>query len=37
MDEKSKMDPQVLKGLFEQGLMGIEIPEELGGGGLIFA
>lgn len=31
MDENEKMDPEVIKGLFEQGLMGIETSEELGG------
>jgi len=36
MDEKNKLDPQTLKSMFDQGLMGIEIPEELGGGGMSF-
>ncbi|KAF9782125.1 acyl-CoA oxidase [Thelephora terrestris] len=31
MDENEMMDPTIIKGLFEQGLMGIEIPSELGG------
>lgn len=31
MDEKAEPDPEVLKHLFEQGIMGIEIPQELGG------
>lgn len=31
MDEHAKLDPSLLKMLFEQGLMGIEIPEEYGG------
>jgi len=31
MDENEMMDPAIIKGLFEQGLMGIEIPSELGG------
>jgi len=36
MDENEMMDPGVIKGLFEQGLMGIEIPSELGGAGSSF-
>jgi short/branched chain acyl-CoA dehydrogenase len=36
MDEASHMDQEVIDGLFELGLMGIEIPEELGGSGLNF-
>jgi short/branched chain acyl-CoA dehydrogenase len=36
MDENEKMDPEVIKGLFEQGLMGIETSEELGGAGCSF-
>ncbi|XP_060698015.1 short/branched chain specific acyl-CoA dehydrogenase, mitochondrial [Hemiscyllium ocellatum] len=31
MDEESRMDDSVLAGLFEQGLMGIEIEEQYGG------
>ncbi|KAG8967608.1 hypothetical protein FRC03_009733 [Tulasnella sp. 419] len=31
MDENEEMDPQVIKGLFEQGLMGIETSAEHGG------
>jgi hypothetical protein len=31
MDEKGEPDPEVLKQLFEQGFMGIEIPQEYGG------
>ncbi|KIJ32319.1 hypothetical protein M422DRAFT_265815 [Sphaerobolus stellatus SS14] len=31
MDENEMMDPVVIKGLFEQGLMGIETSAELGG------
>ncbi len=31
MDEHAKLDPALLKMLFDQGLMGIEIPEEYGG------
>lgn len=36
MDENEKMDPEVIKGLFEQGLMGIETSEEHGGAGGSF-
>lgn len=36
MDESEKMDPAVIQGLFEMGLMGIEIPEEFGGAGGSF-
>eukprot|EP00732_Lithocolla_globosa_P004683 Lithocolla_globosa_v1_NODE_4446_length_1432_cov_14.986202.p1 type:complete len:414 gc:universal NODE_4446_length_1432_cov_14.986202:87-1328(+) len=36
MDEAQKMNPEILKGLFEQGLMGIETPEELSGTGMGF-
>jgi alkylation response protein AidB-like acyl-CoA dehydrogenase len=31
MDADAKMDPEVIKMLFEQDLMGIEVPEKLGG------
>jgi len=31
MDEAEKMDPAIVEQLFEQGLMGIEIPEKYGG------
>ncbi|WVQ85012.1 hypothetical protein IAT38_007176 [Cryptococcus sp. DSM 104549] len=31
MDENEKMDPAVIQGLFENGLMGIETPSDLGG------
>ncbi|XP_007902122.1 short/branched chain specific acyl-CoA dehydrogenase, mitochondrial isoform X1 [Callorhinchus milii] len=31
MDEQSHMDESVIRGLFEQGLMGIEIEEQYGG------
>ena len=38
MDEKSALDPHIIKRCFEQGLMGIEVPEEYGGAGYsIFA
>ncbi|KAI9836989.1 MAG: hypothetical protein M1819_000638 [Sarea resinae] len=36
MDENEHMDPEVVEQLFEQGLMGIEIPEEFGGAGMNF-
>lgn len=36
MDNAGELDPQVLTGLFEQGLMGLEVPEEMGGAGLSF-
>ena len=36
MDEAETMDPTVIEQLFEQGLMGIEIPEEYGGSGMNF-
>jgi len=36
MDETEKMDPALIEQLFEQGLMGIEIPEEYGGAGMNF-
>ncbi|WFD34999.1 hypothetical protein MCUN1_001845 [Malassezia cuniculi] len=36
MDENEKMDPEVIKGLFEQGLMAIETDPELGGAGGSF-
>ncbi|KAI6782799.1 Short/branched chain specific acyl-CoA dehydrogenase-like protein [Emericellopsis cladophorae] len=36
MDEAESMDPSIVKALFEQGLMGIEIPEEFGGAGMNF-
>ncbi|MCJ1427734.1 hypothetical protein MMC29_005639 [Sticta canariensis] len=37
MDEAEKMDRSLVEQLFEQGLMGIEIPEEYGGAGMNFA
>ena len=37
MDEAETMDPAVVEQLFEQGLMGIEIPEEYGGAGMNFS
>lgn len=36
MDEAEQMDPEVVERCFEQGLMGIEIPEEFGGSGMNF-
>ncbi len=36
MDETETMDPSLIEQLFEQGLMGIEIPEEYGGAGMNF-
>src|SRR5215213_3869278 len=36
MDEQAKMAPEVLRQLFELGLMGVETPEEFGGTGASF-
>lgn len=36
MDEAQKMDPALIPQFFELGLMGIEVPEELGGTGASF-
>jgi butyryl-CoA dehydrogenase/short/branched chain acyl-CoA dehydrogenase len=36
MDEHAKMDPLVVKQLFDLGLMGVETPEEYGGAGASF-
>lgn len=36
MDENEKMDPEIIKGLFEQGLMAIETDPEMGGAGGSF-
>jgi short-chain 2-methylacyl-CoA dehydrogenase len=36
MDEAETMDSALVEQLFEQGLMGIEIPEEYGGAGMNF-
>lgn len=36
MDEESRMDKSVLDGLFQQGLMGIEIDTKYGGAGSTF-
>jgi len=36
MDAQSKMPKEVVQALFDQGLMGIEAPAELGGAGMTF-
>jgi alkylation response protein AidB-like acyl-CoA dehydrogenase len=36
MDEHAKMSPEVIKHLFDLGLMGIETPEDYGGAGASF-
>lgn len=36
MDEKAQMNPELVKKLFEMGLMGIETPEKYGGAGATF-
>ena len=36
MDENEKMDPELIEKAFENGLMGIEIPEKYGGAGMNF-
>ena len=36
MDEHAKLDPPLLRKIFEQGFMGIDIPEEYGGQGGSF-
>jgi len=36
MDLEGKLDPKILPLLFEMGLMGIEVPEDLGGAGSTF-
>ena len=36
MDENEQMDHEIIERCFEQGLMGIEIPEEFGGSGMNF-
>ena len=36
MDESQKMSPALIQQLFDQGLMGMEVPEEYGGGGASF-
>jgi butyryl-CoA dehydrogenase/short/branched chain acyl-CoA dehydrogenase len=37
MDEAQKIAPALIKKLFDQGLMGIEVPEEYGGAGSSFS
>jgi len=37
MDAKSTMDAEVISALFENGLMGVELPEAYGGSGASFA
>ncbi|KAJ1500651.1 hypothetical protein HMI54_008675 [Coelomomyces lativittatus] len=36
MDEEEVMDPEIIKGLFDNGFMGIEVPEKYGGAGNSF-
>jgi alkylation response protein AidB-like acyl-CoA dehydrogenase len=36
MDQAAELDPELLPMLFEMGLMGIEIPESMGGAGSTF-
>jgi alkylation response protein AidB-like acyl-CoA dehydrogenase len=36
MDEKGVFDPELIQQFFQLGLMGIEVPEEFGGGGGSF-
>ncbi|KEZ41443.1 Short-chain acyl-CoA dehydrogenase [Scedosporium apiospermum] len=36
MDEAEAMEPAIVEQLFEQGFMGVEIPEEYGGAGMNF-
>nr|POE62423.1 short/branched chain specific acyl-coa dehydrogenase, mitochondrial [Quercus suber] len=36
MDENESMDHSIIEGLFEQGLMSVEIPEKYGGAGMNF-
>ncbi|MEX0609484.1 MAG: acyl-CoA dehydrogenase [Balneolaceae bacterium] len=36
MDEKAKLDPDLIRQFFEMGLMGIDIPEKYAGGGGTF-
>ena len=36
MDEKGVFEPSLIKKFFELGLMGIEVPEQYGGGGGTF-
>lgn len=36
MDERAKLDPDLVQRFFDMGLMGVEIPEDYGGGGGSF-
>jgi hypothetical protein len=36
MDRDAELDKHVLKGMFDNGFMGIETPEEFGGAGMSF-
>lgn len=36
MDEQEQMDPLIVEQCFEQGFMGVEIPEQYGGAGMNF-
>lgn len=36
MDRNNQLDKGVLKAMFENGLMGVEVPTEYGGSGLSF-
>jgi short/branched chain acyl-CoA dehydrogenase len=36
MDQKATLDPDLIKSFFELGVMGIEVPEKLGGAGSSF-
>lgn len=36
MDRDAKLCPDILREMFEQGIMGIEIPQEFGGAGMTF-
>jgi len=36
MDEKQEMRPEIVRECFDMGLMGIEVPEKLGGAGSTF-
>ena len=35
MDDNSAMDTELISQIFENGLMGVEVPEEYGGGSLV--
>ena len=36
MEAQGMIDPALVTGLFEQGLMGVDVPMELGGAGQTF-